>query len=187
MIQQSRSILLLSLLLLVVHSTSAYAARVTLDTFCSQLVGEWHGSAANPNVVPKKVSTSVMCSADKRNLYISVSRGSRFSNSETWWFRQQQEHILLLYANGVTDDISQQLTLYEQAGSYSFLGKGEINQRPALVQLQFDPVTRNDDSIAEEWQWQQSAHYLDDDSDQYQVIRAISLLKTSTAVTPPTE
>ncbi|MBB1360860.1 hypothetical protein H5125_01650 [Shewanella sp. SR44-4] len=187
MIHTCRFILLLTAMLLLTHSTSSYAAKVTLDAFCSQLVGEWQGSAANPNVAPKQVSTSVMCSADKRNLYISVSRGSRFSNSETWWFRQQQDHILLVYANGITDDISQQLTLYEQAGSYSFLGKGEINQRPALVQLQFDPMMSDTKPSTARWQWQQSAHYLDDDSEQYQVIRAISLLKPSAKNTLPTE
>jgi hypothetical protein len=90
MIHTCRFILLLTAMLLLTHSTSSYAAKVTLDTFCSQLVGEWQGSAANPNVAPKQVSTSVMCSADKRNLYISVSRGSRFSNSETWWFRSKR-------------------------------------------------------------------------------------------------
>ncbi|QDE33126.1 hypothetical protein FH971_01390 [Shewanella polaris] len=169
------------------YSASAYAGKVTLDRFCSQLDGEWQGSAANPNAMPKKVSTSVMCSADKQNLFISVSRGSRFSNSETWWFRQQHDHILLLYANGVSDDVSQALTLYEQAGSYSFLGKGEINQRPALVQLQFDPITEGADALTQGWQWQQSAHYLDDDSENYQVIRAISLLKQSVEASQPTE
>jgi hypothetical protein len=191
--QKCRTILLLSSLLLLTHSTSTYAARVTLDAFCSPLAGEWLGSAANPDVFPKMVNTSVMCSADRRNLFISVSRGSRFSNSETWWFRQQQDHILLLYANGVTDDVSQQFTLYEQAGSYSFLGKGEINQRLALVQLQFDPLIDDTDpsSSADQstlgWQWQQSAQYLDDDSGQYQVIRAISLLKPPAEVTQSTE
>jgi len=182
-----RSIIPLTAILLLMHSTASYAGKVTLDIFCSQLAGEWQGNAANPNTVAKKVTTSVMCSADQRNLYISVSRGSRFSNSETWWFRQQEDHILLLYANGVTDDISQQLTLYEQAGSYSFLGKGEINQRPALVQLQFDPVIGDAEPTIKGWQWQQNAHYLDDDSDQYQVIRAISLLKPSAEVAPPTD
>ena len=180
------AILLITTSLLLIYSASAYAGKVTLDTFCSQLAGEWQGSAANPNTAPKKVRTSVMCSADQRNLYISVSRGSRFSNSETWWFRQQQNHILLIYANGVSEDISQELTLYEQAGSYSFLGKGEINQRPALVQLQFDPLVSEDSSTIG-WQWQQSAHYLDDDSEQYKVIRAISLLKTSVEAGQPIE
>jgi hypothetical protein len=189
--QKGRSLFLLMAMLLLTHSASAYADKVTLNTFCSQLAGEWQGSAANPNVYPKKVTTSVMCSADRRNLFISVSRGSRFTNSETWWFRQQNDHILLVYANGVTDDVSQELTLYEQAGRYSFLGKGEINQRPALVQLQFDPIIDDTDTSADQatlgWQWQQSAHYLDDDSEQYQVVRAISLLKPSAEETQLTE
>jgi hypothetical protein len=193
--QKGRSIFLLMAMLLLTHSASAYADKVTLNTFCSQLAGEWQGSAANPNVYPKKVTTSVMCSADRRNLFISVSRGSRFTNSETWWFRQQNDHILLVYANGVTDDVSQELTLYEQAGRYSFLGKGEINQRPALVQLQFDPIIDDTDTDTDTsadqailgWQWQQSAHYLDDDSEQYQVVRAISLLKPSAEETQLTE
>ncbi|MGX9462738.1 hypothetical protein ACWXWU_16115 [Shewanella sp. A14] len=179
MMHKCRTILLLMAMMLLTHSTATYAAKVALDAFCSQLAGEWQGSAANPNVAPKQVNTSVMCSEDKRNLYISVSRGSRFSNSETWWFRQQQDHILLVYANGVTDDISQMLTLYEHAGSYSFLGKGDVNQRPALVQLQFDPINAKTGPATVGWQWQQSAHYLDDDSEQYHVVRAISLLKPS--------
>jgi len=187
--QKCRSILGLMAIVLLTHSASVYAEKVTLMTFCDQLVGEWQGNAANPNVYPKIVNTSVMCSADRRNLYISVSRGSRFSNSETWWFRQQQDHILLVYANGVTDDVSQALTLYQQDGSYSFLGKGEINQRPALVQLQFDPILADADADASTggWQWQQSAYYLDDDSEEYQVVRAINMLKQPVDVIQPTE
>ncbi|GGQ03860.1 hypothetical protein [Shewanella litoralis] len=173
---KSRLLLLLGALS-VTLPLSAVADKVVLAELCPQLVGEWQGSAANPALDPMAVTTSVMCSADQRNLYISVSRGSRFSNSETWWFRQQQETILLVYGNGVTEDVTQQLTLYQQADSFSFLGEGEINQRPALVQLQFDPIKANIQQPQGGWQWQQSAHYLDDDSEQYQVVRAISLLK----------
>ncbi|GGP43895.1 hypothetical protein GCM10009409_08340 [Shewanella saliphila] len=171
---KSRLLLLLGALSLTLP-LSAVADKVVLAELCPQLVGEWQGSAANPTLDPMAVTTSVMCSADQRNLYISVSRGSRFSNSETWWFRQQQEKVLLVYANGVTDDVSQSLTLYRHAGSYSFLGKGEINQRPALVQLQFDPLAASVNQPQGGWLWQQSAHYLDDDSEQYQVVRALSL------------
>ncbi|GGP93585.1 hypothetical protein [Shewanella ulleungensis] len=167
---------LLGLLTLYVPLT-ALAGKVPLAELCVVLAGEWQGTAANPTLAPMAVSTSVMCSADKRNIYISVSRGSRFSNSETWWFRQQQDKVLLVYGNGVTEDITQQLTLYQQAGSFSFLGEGEINQRPALVQLQFDPIKASIEQPVAGWQWLQSAHYLDDDSEQYQVVRALSLLK----------
>ncbi|GGB44945.1 hypothetical protein K8B83_00385 [Shewanella inventionis] len=169
-----RSLLLLGALSITL-SLSANADKVLLAELCPHLVGEWQGTAANPNLAPMAVTTSVMCSADQGNLYISVSRGSRFSNSETWWFRQQQDNVLLIYANGVTDDVMQHLTLYRQSGSFSFLGKGEINQRPALVQLQFDPIKATADKPKNGWQWQQSAHYLDDDSEQYQVVRALSL------------
>ncbi|WP_445774641.1 hypothetical protein [Shewanella sp.] len=170
-----KRLLLLLGVLCVIQSLSAFADKVVLAELCPLLVGEWQGSAANPSLDPMAVTTSVMCSADQRNLYISVSRGSRFSNSETWWFRQQQDKVLLLYGNGVTADVTQQLTLYRQSDSYSFLGKGEINQRPALVQLQFDPIKATADKPQGGWQWQQSAHYLDDDSEQYQVVRALSL------------
>ncbi|MDD8060897.1 MULTISPECIES: hypothetical protein [Shewanella] len=172
-----KSLLLLLGVLCVIQSLSAVADKVVLAELCPLLVGEWQGSAANPSLNPMAVTTSVMCSADQRNLYISVSRGSRFSHSETWWFRQQQEKVLLVYGNGVTDDVRQSLTLYRHTGSFSFLGKGEINQRPALVQLQFDPLTASVNQPQGGWLWQQSAHYLDDDSEQYQVVRALSLYK----------
>ena len=151
-----------------------FAQKINIDLFCPKLAGHWQGTAANADLEPVEVTTQIMCSADKRNMYITVSRGSRFSNSETWWLQQRDDHVVLVYSNGVTDSVIQHFTLYEQSGSYSLLGKGEINQRPALVQLAFEPIMLNKRFSG--WQWQQSAHYLDDDSSQYQVVRAIDLL-----------
>lgn len=152
---------------------SALAAKVSLDVFCASLIGEWQGSAANPNGVSKRVTSSIMCSADGRNMYISVSQGARFANSETWWFRQRGSDIQLVYSDGVNADIYQSLTLYQQADAFTFLGEGEIKQRPALIRLSFSATSVGAQT---QWLWQQSAHFLDDDSDNYQVVRGVSLI-----------
>jgi len=152
---------------------SAFATKVSLDAICPSLSGEWQGSAANPNGASKRVTSSIMCSADGRNMYISVSQGARFVNSETWWFRQRGSDIELVYSDGINADIYQTLTLYQQAGGFAFLGAGEIKQRPALIRLSFDAQSVDAQT---QWLWQQSAHFLDDDSDHYQVVRGISLM-----------
>ncbi|QIR16271.1 hypothetical protein HBH39_16410 [Shewanella aestuarii] len=149
--------------------TLSYGAKIDLKPICPLLEGEWQGSAANPNGESKQVTTSVMCSADQLNLYISVSQGARFSNSETWWFRQRGANIGLVYSDGINTDVHQTFTLYQQDGSFTLLGKGEVKQRPALIRLSFEANEQN------HWLWQQSAHFLDDDSDSYTVVRAIGL------------
>ena len=58
-------------------------------------------------------------------------------------------------------------------GGFAFLGEGEIKQRPALIRLSFEAQS---ESKQAQWLWQQSAHFLDDDSDNYQVVRGISLM-----------
>ncbi|UJF22442.1 hypothetical protein [Shewanella sp. OMA3-2] len=42
-----------------------------------------------------------------------------------------------------------------------------------MIRLSFDALQANGST---QWLWQQSAHFLDDDSDSYQVIRGISLM-----------
>lgn len=106
-------------------------------------------------------------------MYISISQGARFSNSETWWFRVRGNEIELIYSDGINADISQLFTLYQQGDGFTFLGKGEIKQRPALIRLSFDAQQANGKT---HWLWQQSAHFLDDDSDSYQVVRGVSLM-----------
>ncbi|MCW3172085.1 hypothetical protein [Shewanella subflava] len=161
------------IVLLVTLPISAMAAKVPLDVVCAALIGEWQGSAANPKGISKQVTSSIMCSADGRNMYISVSQGARFVNSETWWFRQRGSDIELVYSDGIKADIYQSLTLYQQVGGFAFLGEGEIKQRPALIRLSFEALSVGKQA---QWLWQQSAHFLDDDSDNYQVVRGISLM-----------
>ncbi|MCL1142863.1 hypothetical protein [Shewanella gaetbuli] len=164
--------LLISLLLLTNLNAYANTGKGQLSQLCPLITGQWQGSAANPSGNVKSVETAIMCSADQRNLYISVSKGARFNNSETWWFRLRGQALELIYSDGINADINQSLTLYQQGDGFTFLGKGQIQQRPALVRLSFDPIDSADNK---RWLWQQSAHYLDDDSDSYQVIRAIEL------------
>lgn len=166
--QTSKLFIVLGLLLML--PSWSFAAKIDLKPICQQLEGQWQGSAANPNGESKQVITSVMCSADQLNMYISVSQGARFSNSETWWFRQRGANIELVYSDGINADVYQTFTLYQQDGSFTLLGKGEIKQRPALIRLSFDANNQG------HWLWQQSAHFLDDDSDAYTVVRAIGLM-----------
>ena len=159
--------------IITLHCAPALANKVQLGQLCPLISGQWQGSAANPNGLSKQVTTSVLCSADNNNMYISISQGARFSNSETWWFRVRGNEIELIYSDGINADISQLFTLYQQGDGFTFLGKGEIKQRPALIRLSFDEQQTNNKT---HWLWQQSAHFLDDDSDSYQVVRGISLM-----------
>jgi hypothetical protein len=159
--------------IITLHCAPALANKVQFGQLCPLISGQWQGSAANPNGLSKQVTTSVLCSADNNNMYISISQGARFSNSETWWFRVRGNEIELIYSDGINADISQLFTLYQQGDGFTFLGKGEIKQRPALIRLSFDAQQANGKT---HWLWQQSAHFLDDDSDSYQVVRGVSLM-----------
>ncbi|WP_144211514.1 hypothetical protein [Shewanella donghaensis] len=170
-------------------SSDSFAARIELTQFCPILAGQWAGSAAKSGMAPRQVQTSVMCSHDKRNLILSVSKGDTNPYSETWWFRQQGTQVLLTYSNGAGEDRQQLFSLYQQGETYSLLGEGSLNQRPALIRLEFlplDSVTLKPEAEpkksvtpqskqASSWLWRQSAHYLDDDSQRYQLIRGIEL------------
>lgn len=161
----------------VMMTPAAMAAKVDISQFCPILDGDWQGSAAKNGVAPRQVSTSAICSSDKRNLMLTISRGDSNPNSEVWWFRAQGNDVLLTYTNGVGEDRQQLFSLYQRGDSFTFLGKGKLNQRPALIRLRFEPKSSVDQAggITESWLWRQSAHYLDDDSEQYQLIRAIEL------------
>ncbi len=162
-----------SVLAVLISASNSYAnTKVPLKDFCRQIAGQWQGSAASPNAEPKQVDTQVICSSDAKQLIFSVSSSSRFNTSETWWFKQKFQAIELDYSNGIDTEVRQIFTLYQRPERYTFVGKGEVNQRPALIQLMFIKQGTAQDS----WLWQQSAHYLDDDSDSYKVIRTIELL-----------
>ncbi|MCL1066188.1 hypothetical protein L2735_05115 [Shewanella olleyana] len=178
---------LVVMLVAVIISPIAAAAKVDISQFCPVLDGDWQGSAAKHGVAPREVTTSAICSSDKRNLMLTVSRGDSNPNSEVWWFRSQGSEVLLTYTDGVGEDREQLFSLYQRGDSFTFLGKGKLNQRPALIRLSFEPkasvVAVEGSSGSEQslrtWLWRQSAHYLDDDSEQYQLIRAIELSPVS--------
>lgn len=161
-------------------AASVSAAKVDLSQFCPRLDGDWVGSAAKSGSRPKQVTTAAICSSDKRNLMLTVSRGDSNPNSEVWWFRAHSGDVLLTYTDGVGADREQVFSLYQRGDSFTFLGKGQLNQRPALIRLSFEPLSSTtsapiDNGNNDSWLWRQSAHYLDDDSQQYQLIRAIEL------------
>ena len=66
----------------------------------------------------------------------------------------------MIYFDGVDEDKEQEFSLYVNQGSYSLLGEGKLNRRPALIQLRFDAKEFG-------WLWLQNMQYLDDDSDRY--------------------
>ncbi|WP_299571421.1 hypothetical protein [uncultured Shewanella sp.] len=176
-------ILLVMVIIGMMIAPRALAAKVELSQFCPVLDGDWQGSAAKNGVAPRQVTTSAICSSDKRNLMLTVSRGDSNPNSEVWWFRTQESDVLLTYTDGVGEDREQLFSLYQRGDSFTFLGKGHLNQRPALIRLRFEPKAsttavqsaNKTENGSVTWLWRQSAHYLDDDSEQYQLIRAIEL------------
>lgn len=175
-----KNLLMLTMVLMAVIMTpAAIAAKVDISQFCPVLDGDWEGSAAKSGVAPRHVTTAAICSSDKRNLMLTVSRGDSNPNSEVWWFRAQGNDVLLTYTNGVGEDREQLFSLYQRGNSFTFLGKGQMNQRPALIRLRFEPKSsvgsKEGQASSGSWLWRQSAHYLDDDSEQYQLIRAIEL------------
>ncbi|GIU42524.1 hypothetical protein TUM3794_26040 [Shewanella colwelliana] len=150
-----------------VFSKPLHAKKIELAPFCQALVGHWQGEASRPQGVPKAITIDAICSADHRQLIISVSEHASHNLSETWWFRQTDFQVELIYFNGVDDDKRQQFSLYQEGEGFSLLGKGMVKQRPALIQLRFDPSDTG-------WLWLQNVQYLDHDDDGYQLYRALA-------------
>nr|WP_320127122.1 hypothetical protein [uncultured Shewanella sp.] len=165
-------ILGLTIVLSVFSSSSVMAAKVSFKEFCPQLVGQWAGDAAKAGEIPKKVAVTGFCSHDQRQLILSVSVGTRAPYSETWWFREQGEQVLLTYYDGVSQEKQQLFSLYQQNGDYSLLGEGMVNARSALIQLLFEAKSPQGEGA---WQWTQNIQYLDDDIDRYQLFRGIEM------------
>ncbi|WP_258405041.1 hypothetical protein [Shewanella psychrotolerans] len=144
--------------------------KIPLANFCDVLAGQWRGSASQPQSQsqPKMVSVEAICSADKRQLILSVSEHARYPFSETWWFRDVAPEVSLLYYNGVDEDKYQNFSLYEDSNAFTLLGKGIVLQRPVLIQLRFERQDKG-------WLWLQNLQYLDEDDDQYRLYRAIAM------------
>ncbi|MCH1930010.1 hypothetical protein L9G16_07440 [Shewanella sp. A25] len=147
----------------------AAAAKVSFKTFCLDFAGQWQGNAAKVGESPRRVTVAGVCSQDQRQLFLSVSVGTKAPYSETWWFREQGEQVQLTYFDGVSADKQQMFSLYRKNGDYSLLGEGEINARSALIQLLFEAKAANT------WLWTQNMQYLDDDIDRYQLFRGIEM------------
>ncbi len=157
-----------SLLLLTLYASPCWAEKAHFNEFCDALAGEWQGSAAKLKQAPLEVTVSTICSADKRQLIISVSRNANKPFSETWWFRVRGESVFLTYFDGDEIDKTQSFSLYKQYGSFTLLGEGELNKRPALIQLRFEPNKNG-------WLWLQNVQYLDDDTDRYLFYRGVEM------------
>ena len=160
--------------MLLVPISTARAAKVSFLQFCQALAGEWRGSSAGPNDPPLLVTVTGVCSADNRQLMLSVSQNAQHPFSETWWFRDKGEQVLLTYFDGVDEDKQQLFSLYLQNGDYSLLGEGQLSGRPALIQLLFETHNHG-------WQWRQNAQYLDDDSERYRLFRGIEMQPSAAA------
>lgn len=154
------------------------AAEMPFDQWCTSLAGQWQGTGARPGEAPKSLSIDVICSADRHQLIISVSRGVRYASSETWWFRRQGDKAMLTYFDGVTEDKGQLFSLYRRGDSYSLLGEGVVADRPALIQLLFEPQEQG-------WQWLQQSQFLDDDIAQYRLYRGLSMHPRQAGATQP--
>lgn len=161
--------LLLSVAMSLLIVPPVMAQKVGFNQFCDALVGGWHGSSARSGQEPKQVSVTSVCSADKRQLMMFVSRGANHVFSETWWFREHGEDVLLTFYDGVDEDKQQSFTLYKNDESFSLLGRGELQKRPALIQLKFDKQYAG-------WLWLQNAQFLDDDAERYLFFRGIEML-----------
>ncbi|WP_254304119.1 hypothetical protein [Shewanella sp. VB17] len=146
-----------------------WADEADFTEFCVGLAGQWQGSSAKLKQKPKHTYVDAICSADKRQLILSVSANVKGLQSETWWFRFRTNNIHLIYFDGVDEDKTQEFSLYNHKGSYSLLGEGELNSRPALIQLRFD-LKKNG------WLWLQNIQYLDDDTDGYLFYRGIEMI-----------
>ncbi|BAJ00210.1 hypothetical protein [Shewanella violacea] len=155
----------------------SWAEKANFGNFCTALAGHWQGSAAKLKQHPTQVSVQAICSADQQQLLVSVSSNANHNLSETWWFRRRGESAFLIYFDGVNEDKSQSFSLYRQYGSYTLLGEGELNKRPALIQLRFEPKGNG-------WLWLQNVQYLDDDTDRYLFYRGIDMMPVSLAENP---
>ncbi|WP_250885794.1 hypothetical protein [Shewanella jiangmenensis] len=147
----------------------AAATEMPFADWCHALAGNWQGSGARSGELPKAITTQAICSADGAQLIISVSQGVRYASSETWWFRRQGDKVMLTFFDGVTEDKGREFSLYRRGDSYSLLGEGVITDRPALIQLLFEPKDGG-------WQWLQQSQFLDDEVERYQLYRGMSLL-----------
>lgn len=157
------------LLLVLLFPCLSWAEKVKFSEFCVAMAGHWQGSAAKLKQLPIQSSVQSICSHDQRQLLISVSRNANHKFSETWWFRRRGESTFLTYFDGVTEDKYQSFSLYRQYGNYTLLGEGELNKRPALIQLRFERKTPG-------WLWLQNVQYLDDDTDRYLFYRGIEMM-----------
>ncbi|AQS35539.1 hypothetical protein Sps_00319 [Shewanella psychrophila] len=164
-----KSIVSIAVVLCLFVSTQSWAEKANFGDFCTLLAGHWQGSAAKLKQLPIQTSVQVICSADQQQLLVSVSRNANHKFSETWWFRRRGESTFLTYFDGVNEDKFQSFSLYRQYGSYTLLGEGELNKRPALIQLRFEPK-------GDGWLWLQNVQYLDDDTDRYLFYRGIEMM-----------
>ncbi|MPY26765.1 hypothetical protein FM037_01365 [Shewanella psychropiezotolerans] len=167
-----KSIVSCAIALWVFMPISSWAEKAHFGDFCTALAGHWQGSAAKLKQQPMQTSVQAICSADQQQLLVSVSRNANHNFSETWWFRRRGESTFLIYFDGVNEDKSQSFSLYRQYGSYTLLGEGELNKRPALIQLRFEPKDNG-------WLWLQNVQYLDDDTDRYLFYRGIEMVRVS--------
>lgn len=146
-----------------------WAERANFNEFCSALDGQWEGSSAKLKQKPIQTHVNAVCSDDKRQLILTVNPSAKHPYSETWWFRARGDSTFLIYFDGVDEDKTQEFSLYHHQGSYSLLGEGELNGRPALIQLRYDAKEFG-------WLWLQNMQYLDDDSDGYLFYRGIEMI-----------
>ncbi len=158
-----------SFILLSLIPSLSWADKARFSDFCLSMAGQWQGASAKLKQKPVQTYVSSICSADRRQLIISVSRSAKYPFSETWWFRERGESTFLIYFNGVDEDKSQSFSLYHKNESFSLLGEGELNKRPALIQLRFEPKETG-------WLWLQNVQYLDDDTDRYLFYRGIEMM-----------
>ncbi|ASJ98285.1 hypothetical protein [Shewanella marisflavi] len=158
----------LFLLCALLATPMAVADKIALSPFCQALAGEWQGEASRPQGQIKPVQVEGICSADRRQLMLSVSQHASHPLSETWWFREGDGEIKLTYFNGVDADKILYFSLYREGAGFSLLGKGIVQQRPAMIRLNFTPQGSG-------WLWLQKVQYLDQDDDDYQVYRGIAL------------
>jgi hypothetical protein len=148
---------------------TTWAERANFSEFCSALDGQWQGSSAKLKQKPIQTHVNAVCSDDKRQLILTVNPSAKHPFSETWWFRVRGDSTFLIYFDGVDEDKEQEFSLYVNQGSYSLLGEGKLNRRPALIQLRFDAKEFG-------WLWLQNMQYLDDDSDRYLFYRGIEMI-----------